>query len=359
MGMIKSSMVALFCMAGSVFAAGIEWDASTLRLVAAGGNYARIIRLHSGELLCCYERGGACRVIRSRDNGNSWADEVMVTDYAYGGAANPELCQLNDGRVLLCYNERPSKTKKGPRYSIMMKVSSDQGKTWGKANRIFEAGNTFQTGCWEPVVLQYPDGEVQIFFANEKSYKESGEQEISMVSTRKPSKVWTVSFRENARDGMPVPCLLNDGETVAMVIEDSKWNDQPGKMKPVILFSTVEQRWKEGAVPGSSPRRQYALKEPLPEQTYLGAPYLVQMPSGPTVLSAALGNGDKRPQMAVFTGNERARDFENRSKPFAMNGTEPNWWNSLFVKDENTVTAVSNTMINGQRGIWIIDGKIK
>ena len=337
--------------------AHIAWDPATLRLVSEHSGYARIIRLRSGELLCGYERARQSCVKRSADNGNSWDSEVTVTDYQYGSASNTELLQLRDGRVLLCYNERPK--VEGHPYTIMTTVSEDEGRTWSEPQCLYTAGETWEDGCWEPVALQYPDGEVQIFFANEAPYTETNEQEISMISTRDPKKVYTVSFRANARDGMSVPCLLNDGKTVVIAIEDSRWNDEPGRMKPVILTSSVRSRWTGSTVSADSSRRHYALKEPLPADTYLGAPYIVQMPTGITVLSAQLENQYGVQQMMVYLGDEKAGDFVNGSKPFLLSRAAPGMWNSLFVKDENTVTAVSQTKIDGTNGIWIIDGKIE
>ena len=334
----------------------IEWDPASLRLVSEKSAYARIIRLRSGDLLCCYQRAGQIHVRRSRDDGDSWGGEVTVTDYRHGVAANPELRQLNDGSVLLCYNERPR--VEGRPYAIMTGTSKDEGRTGGAAERLFTAGLTKDEGCWEPVALQYPDGEVQVFFANEKPYTRTNEQEVSMISTREPSKVWTVSRRDNARDGMPVPCLLNDGQTVVIAIEDSKWGDRPGRMKPAILYSTVKTRWREGTIPGDGRRRHYALKETLSPMAYLGAPYIVQMPAGATVLSAQLEDEDGVQQMVVYLGDDKARGFTNGSRPFPMAGVAAGRWNSLFVKNDDTITAISGTRINGVSGIWTIDGSV-
>lgn len=330
----------------------VEWDASALRLVVENAAYARIIRLQSGEMLCCYQRQGQSCVKRSNDEGNSWGEEKAVTSYPHGAAANPELIQLKNGRVILCYNERP-KTAGHP-YAIVLVSSKDEGWTWGVPQRIF-TDDIHENGCWEPAALQYPDGGVQIFFANEAPYTTSNEQEISMISLSDTSKVWKISFRPKARDGMPVPCLLNDGKTAVIAIEDNGLN---GKMKPVILSSDIKQRWKGRSIGPKSPRRWTALKEPLPAEVYAGAPYICQMPMGATVLSVQSDEGRKEPQMVVYVGDEQARNFTNKSIPFELEENVSGLWNSLFVKSSNTVTAVSGTTQNGVRGIWTIDGTV-
>jgi hypothetical protein len=332
----------------------ITWDRSTLTLVSERAVYARITRLQSGDLLCCYQRDGQSRVKRSPDEGRTWGGEGVVTDYPHGMAANPELLQKKNGDVLLLYNERPRGGDKP--YAISMVISTDEGRSWGESRRLFTAGIDRRTGCWEPAAVQYPDGEVQVFFANEAPYPHSNEQQISMISSRDLSKVHTVSCRVRARDGMPVPLLLKDGTTAVIAIEDSNLN---GKMKPVILQSNVAQRWTQGVVTAESPRRRRALQKPLPADVYAGAPYICQLSSGITLLSVQSDEGRREPQMVVYVGDEKARRFTNRSVPFPLAGDRSGLWNSLFAKDADTVTAVSGTTIKGKRGIWIIDGKVK
>jgi len=332
----------------------IDWDQSTLTLVAERAAYARIIRLQSGDLLCCYQRDGQSRVKRSRDEGRTWGREVVATDYSHGTAANPELLQKKNGEVLLFFNERPR--SEGKPHAISMVVSKDEGRTWGESRRLFSAGNDRRTGCWEPAAVQYPDGEVQVFFANEAPYPHSNEQQISMISSRDFSKGHPVSFRAGARDGMPVPLLLKDGKTAVIAIEDSTLN---GKMKPVILRSSVAERWTQGVILADSPRRRRVLKKPLPKEVYAGAPYICQMASGITLLSVQSDEGREEPQMVVYVGDDQAREFTNRSVPFSLEKRDSGMWNSLFAKNADTVTAVSGTRIKGTRGIWIIDGKTR
>ena len=336
----------------------IEWQPSTLRLVAENGVYARVIRLRSGALLCCYEKGKQCWIKRSGDEGLSWGQERVVTSYAHGKAANPEMLQLKNGALLFCYNERPNDGVSP--FAIAVTVSRDEGASWGDSRRIFEGGTKPSEGCWEPAALQFPDGEIQLYFANEAPYPRSDEQEISRVCSTDSATSWsraeTVSFRAGTRDGMPVPRLLNDGKTVVMAIEDNGVN---GRFKPAILCSDVESRWRGRVIGGDSPCRWFALSERLPDEVYAGAPYICQMPNGDTLLSMQSDEGRHEAQMVVSVGDEKARAFRHRSVPFALEDGVAGKWNSLFVKNSNTVTAVSSTTLHGKSGIWIIDGCVK
>src|SRR2546423_1847667 len=85
----------------------IEWDPKTLTLIAPGGGYGRIVRLRDGRLLCTYDRGGRVWVRSSADEGRSWREPVPAASFPPGVATNPELLQLQDGTLLLSYNERP------------------------------------------------------------------------------------------------------------------------------------------------------------------------------------------------------------------------------------------------------------
>jgi len=334
----------------------IEWQQESLRLVAAHGCYARMIRLKNGEILCCYQFRKQSWVKRSKDDGQSWDSGIAVTSYMQGVAANPELVELKSGRVLLGYNERPDDGES--HYRICVAASDDGGRKWSVAKPVFEAGRTRLDGCWEPAFLQYPDGEVQLFFANEAPYTYSDDQEISVMGSRNNGDSWdspkTLSYRSGARDGMPVPSLLKDG-AVVVAIEDSGLD---GPMKPVILRDSPENRWKKSIIKGNSSARSSALLNPLATDIYAGAPYLCSLPSGITLLSVQ--SRERRPfeEPAVYVGDVHALNFTNRSFPFHLDEGVEGSWNSLFVKNKNTVVLVSTTEINGKGGIWAIDGKV-
>jgi len=330
----------------------LVWDQATLTLVQAGAVYGRMVRLPDQRILCSYERGSRIYVRWSRDEGRTWEPETPVAAFQFGGAANPEMLVLQNGWILLSYNERP---RDGIHpFTIMTTVSEDGGATWEGGRLVYEAGTNSGTGCWEPAQIQLASGEIQLFFANEKPYPNSTEQEITMVRSLDNAATWgppqRISLRPGFRDGMPVPVILAGSKGVVFAIED---NGMAGKFKPAIVDagSGGSVRWP-------------ALHIQLPDSVYAGAPYLRQFPGGETVLSVQSGEGRlnegalNNSQMAVYVGDAEARNFAGKSIPFPVVPEASGLWNSLFIKDEITVTAISGTVINGVRGLWAIDGRL-
>ncbi len=169
----------------------------------------------------------------------------------------------------------------------------------------------------------------------------------------------TISFRQGSRDGMPVPVLAHDGRTIVMAIED---NGLSGAFKPVIIATNTEGGgWHEGIADAANPRRWGALACPLAPKTYAGAPYLRQLPGGPFVLSFQLGpSGTHRDaRMAVSVGSHRARDFGEPTFPFPQDQGRGQVWNSLFIKNTTTLTAVSRTSQKDVWGVWSVDGTVR
>jgi hypothetical protein len=275
----------------------IEWDGGTLSLIQANGNYARMIRLHNGRLLCGFDVQGRVRVRHSSDDGKTWRDPVEVAEWRFGRLTNTELLQLRDGTLLCFYNERPHQrpapaNPDGPQeeaahpYAISMARSDNDGETWHAPETLYTAGVEFSNGCWEPAAIQLPSGEVQVFFANEGPYRKSDEQEITLLRSKDNARTWsapeTVSFRPGHRDGMPAPLVLKDGGGIVFAIED---NGLSGRFKPVIVFTSLEDNWRSGVREPGNTNRWSALRV-LPEpHIAAGAPYLRQMPSGETLLS--------------------------------------------------------------------------
>jgi hypothetical protein len=338
----------------------IEWNEDTLTLIEQQAGYGRMIRANDGHILCCFDKNGRVCVKASVDDGKTWASEpVIVASSTFGNVTNPELLKLRNGSVMCCFNERPGDGIHP--FAILSCSSSDGGRTWSVPKRIYKADTKFENGCWEPAAIQLPEGEIQLYFANESPYRASDEQEITMLRSLDDGQTWkkptTISFRGDHRDGMPVPLLLQDGpKGIVVVIEDNGLN---GDFKPVIVYSSLPNKWRHGPVSGDSPCRWPALSVPLEPDVYAGAPYIRQMPSGETVLSFQCTEaGRRKPHMLVYVGNNWCRKFAGRSVPFEVDGDTSCLWNSLFVKSKDVITAVSGTTVRGVVGLWSIDGKL-
>ncbi len=355
----------------------IAWDYSSMQRIApqdgrslSWAGYPRVHSLQDGTHLVTYETEGNVEIVRSTDNGATWTKPLVVfakhtRTNAEGlstavNMSNGELIELADGTLLSACNYRPVEAGIVP-YSIAVKRSSDKGKTWSEAQIVYEAGTTFNDGCWEPAFLQLPSGEVQIYFANEGPYTQSDEQNITMLRSEDQGQTWsedevTVCFRAQHRDGMPVPLLLNDEIVVA--IEDNL----SGQFKPYTVRTSLDDNWKQPVL-ADSEQRQSALKKAYADQVYAGAPYLIKGSQECTLLSyqTTINRGAdwERSTMEVAIGDANARNFEKQTCPFNVPLDKEAKWNALAMWDENTVVAASSTSFNSSGcEVWIIKGHL-
>ena len=237
----------------------IGWDYRKQTFVS-GGVYSRLKKLSDGSLACVYSEGPGV-YIRKR-NAEGWNAPVLVATDASRqyGYTNAELTELADGRLVYAWNARPHGNTGLP-YKIMLCYSADKGQTWSAEETLFVAGADFEEGCWEPVVMQLPSGEIQLFFANEYQVPDK-QQHIAMMRSLDNGATWgqpeVVCFRAGSRDGMPVPVCLQQDKGLALAIEDNGLN---GAFKPVIIHTTMQDNWKSGTVLADSPNRWSALAE--------------------------------------------------------------------------------------------------
>jgi hypothetical protein len=349
--------------------ADIVWDQSSLKQVSAGdGNYARMIQLHNGNLLCVYEDSNGIECTTSTDLGGNWLIPVNIASSTPGvNMATPEILELKDHSLLVSYNPRPhiingawDTTK---HFAIVTKKSYDRGKTWKQERLIYQADYSFENGCWEPAQLQLPSGEVQLFFSNEGVYTHSNEQNISVFRSKDGGLTWTLkpqitSFTPGHRDGMPVPILLAGTDAILYAIEDNAG----GQFKPSIIRNSINQNWQQAVGPNDT-ERNYALTPKLPDSVYAGAPYLRQLHSGQTLLSyQSTQKRDHNSDLAcmqVAIGDSNGREFIGMSPPFAVPVNKHGLWNSLCVLDDDTIIALTSTNAYGNNAIWMIKGHLK
>lgn len=352
----------------------IVWDNATLKQLSAPDSaafYPRMVPLKNGILFAVFASNGTITATKSTDGGSTWTTPVAIAEKEPGvNRDTPELLQLQDGTLLLCYASRPQGAMRGKpeedkKFDIRVKQSGDNGATWGFEKVLYKAGTSAKEGCWEPAALQLPSGEIQVFFANEAIYKKTDEQNISMLRSLDNGITWNaepqiISFRNGSRDGMPVPIWLRQSNTVAVAIED------PGlqNFKPYIIQSAAGGRWT-GLVAGNSPARSYALKTKLEDSIYAGAPYLRQLATGETILSYQSCEGRKRNKdnnavMIVAIGDRTCKNFKHKTVPFPVPEGRHALWNSLCVVNGDTLIAVTSTNAFSGSGseVWMIKGTV-
>ncbi|MBC7418610.1 MAG: exo-alpha-sialidase [Pedobacter sp.] len=352
-------------------AQNIEWDKSTLRKVVPvandqSANYARIIQLPSGQLLCVYETVGNVACVFSNDLGNSWSAETTVAKKEVGlNMTVPEVIELQDKSLLASYNPRPylidGKADTSKHFEIRTKKSYDCGKTWRDERMLYQASDKFENGCWEPAQLQLKSGKILLFFSNENIYRDSDEQNISVLTSADGGLNWSkdpkiVSFKPHFRDGMPVPIVLKGKNSILFSIEDNA----NGNFKPTLVELELNNK-KFGGIAQSS--RYQPFVNPLPDTVYAGAPYLQQLHSGRTILSFQSTqnrtNNWQHATMQVAIGNKLGQNFVLVNEPFQVPKNKHALWNSICILSDDTILAIASTdAYDKVSTIWMIKGKL-
>jgi len=349
----------------------IAWDYTSLIQVSDKNNtdyngYARLVQLNDKKLICTYESGGAILVKTSTDFGNTWSESIkVVSGSATVNMTTPDILQLKDNSILICYNPRPTVGNTTEKFSINTIKSYDGGLTWTENQIVYEASSEFENGCWEPSALQIPSGEIQLFFSNENVYRSSNEQNISLIRSSNNGLTWSttpeiVSFRAGKRDGMPSPILLKNQTEIVFSIED---NGVENQFKPYIIRNSITENWKQ-TVDANSNNRNYALEEVLSNPIYAGAPYLSQISTGEVLMSYQgtenrATNDINNADMKVVIGTNDAKNFNRKSTPFLLSSGKSALWNSIAVLDDDTVIALTTTnQFSNSSQIWMIKGRI-
>ena len=229
----------------------IEWDRSTDRIISAPGDagaaYPRARQLSNGEILLGYHHGsglgdyGATVTLRkSRDGGATWYQTQHIdgpNERGFFGFCNPDFVELGGGRIMLAYAARGkavpfardgfvSECQHG---GLRVRFSNDYGSTWGPPRMI--AGGRGR--LWEPSVVRLPDGELEIFYANESAdlQVEGSRQCIESIRSLDDGKTWSapviVSEDPGCRNGMPAALALGNGHVACVQevvgLKNSPW----------------------------------------------------------------------------------------------------------------------------------------
>jgi hypothetical protein len=280
---------------------------------------------------------------------------MNINDYSssYWRFCNPELRELDNGWILLAYTAN-GKPETNDNCYVHILTSKDRGSTWEGPLKIVTGRS------WEPVIIQLPGGELELFYSSEARWWPDDvlEQEIHSIRSTDNGQTWSwpevVAYFPGKRDGMPVPVILQGNKGVIFSIECvnhwlSPWiikRDLGGNWElPDPILNNGPTRWTVSGFSG-----------------FGGAPYLIQLPSGETVLSIHTGgvNDWKKSHMEVMIGDNDGRNFRNLTTPYGtLPVNEGAIMNSLFLKDSQTVVAIaSRNFSDGSGAIYWLEGTI-
>jgi hypothetical protein len=347
----------------------ILWNNSSTskKLSVSFGDYGRVKRIGNSDSLLLVYHGGPKNLDyiniylrKSFDNGETWGSEEVIrnlSDYAnqYYRFCNPELLYLKNGWLLLAYEANTIADEN--KSSVQILTSKDSGKTW-------EGPVMIRTGrSWEPSMVQLPNGEIELFYSSEADWWPivNGSpvyQDIICLHSTDNGQTWSsplkVAYYPNKRDGMPVPVLLQGNKGVVFGIETVGNSNSP-----YIIQRPLKNTWTlTSSNFDNSPFRWFAGDF----GGHGGAPYILQLPTGETVLSVHRyrgGDWHQNNDMKVMIGDNNARNFEQLTTPYILPAGESAVNNSLFLKNSTTIVAIScRMMANGSGGIYWLEGTI-
>lgn len=334
----------------------IYWDINSQQVIFPTGNYARLIPLQDGRLMAVAESGGGISCCYSQNNGQTWsAPELIIRNADKLPFSVPDVIQLSDGTIIVGYNPRPSRPfSDDRRFGIRVIRSLDNGKTWEQPVFVYDAQSVFEDGCWEPSFLELPDGEVQLYFANENNFVNSNDQEISMCRSYDKGISWSepvrVCYRAGSRDGMPSAIITDSGEIV-VIVEDNGWPGYGG-FRATTVRTGLASNWSNWVDAGSG-ARDMIFADQTEKSSVSAAPYIRKLATGETIASwqgnkGGRINGEDGYDMFVAVGDKEAKNFRFVTEPFGLDLQKHALWNSLGVGNDGEVFAVASIGNSGQ-----------
>lgn len=283
--------------------------------------YSRIKKLPNGTYMLMWQRGDEGR---SDNNGLdtyyaigsdifSWDCKGYLFGHrdvpgCKGGTVTrfyscPELLVLRGGDVLAVSSFWVPSTYSNQSYrgdhGIAVKRSQDNGRTWSEESVVYSGQ------CWEPFLMELADGQIHCYFTEARPWISGSHSGTSLVFSRDGGKTWEPGLGEDPyrvmrkqwyhasasmykfTDQMPVGVDLCGSGRLAFAMEDvDSQTSTSADHSVAVVYSPGAPDWKylKDDEVGPSTRRDKLGKQAC-------APYLVQFPSGETVLSYSRENG--------------------------------------------------------------------
>lgn len=329
--------------------------------------YPRVKRMADGRyILFCQGGQIASRIYYyTSDDLKSWSEgRLLFEPYAVTTSEGPDTrcfstadaVVLPDGDLLaVCSFRASAGYRRNVGCGLMLRRSSDNGRTWSDGEVIFEGAN------WEPYLLALPDGRIQCYFTDcLPATRNSG---TSVITSTDNGRTWHGHMRVSRQykydnhgvriftDQMPCFRLLNDGETLFGFLE-ARLEPEGPQGKSTFMMSTVRNRgfdWQ----PLGEEREGPADRETNVVRGCAG--YVATFPSGETLISC---NIDRIFSLKI--GDHRGRVFNGRSweqewfQPFAGTG----FWGSLEPVDSHRVIGAMHCDDGIQLGVFYLNHRI-
>ncbi len=372
---------------------GVHPDISWGKPVLVSGwcsTYGRVHRLNDGRLMMCYSNTWTAKARFSSDDGATWGSEKAVvktykSDELTYKMDNPEFAQLSadnphhPGRIIYAVNERvrDADGNMAHPFHISVCTSDDNGATWSPSPvKIYSSNNV--SGCYEPFVLELPDGTVQIYFADETpyAYKEISYQNISVIESTDGGDTWgskrIVCYTYAQRDGMPTATVYDGNIYVAI---EACGNNV--RFYPQIVYNPISESWGK-MVRENSPYRFDPFETSMrSSEIYSGAPYLIQtdnyfVMSYQTTKGATQATYEERykhtamevqlcPKSEIVNG--KFSTMRGATRPVALDQTSAcAKWNSLCHLGGDEILAVYSSGGEGHEGdtgfLYVVKGRV-
>jgi len=313
-------------------------------------HYARIKKMANGNYIMFYhnnEIGASCSYSTSSDLKNWTFRGKIFNNYKITDSkekenerryANCDGVVLSNGDILAAVSYRANSGYRDlPKDAgVEIKRSTDNGATWSNPIEIYQGVN------WEPYLLELPSGEIHCYFTDSsRTGIKSTDTGTVMVVSKDGGKTWTPSFGslpyyvirmkwdENGNTyfnhQMPSVIKLNGGNKLAAAME----TNYLGTYYISFAFTGDDGAWTHLNPDQEGPVDSKNL------QFKGSAPYLVQFPSGETVVSYNEASVYK-----MKIGDAQAQNFGPVYTPFSGKG----FWGTLNMTDSHRVIgAMPNT----------------
>lgn len=332
--------------------------------------YPRMTHLDNGQIACFYHGGTVGTPFQSifmqktSDNGQTWSEPVTVLSILwdeykdiYRRFINPEIMRMQNGDYLFTVTAIGINDTNETDHTLAM-VSSDGCNTWSKPV-IVGSGRS-----WEPMVVQLPEGELELFVSSEAQWwgvVNPMPQEILCSRSTDNGQTWTeyirASYSENRRDGMPSAVVMQGNKGVLFSIEVINNN---GFGSPSLIRRDLAGEWDPKPWTGTASDYRWHVQMAMNNGWTDGAaPYTIQLKTGEIVVMSQVNPKGgiwqtAYPRVTICDNTGHGWSDATKSTPVgAMPSNEGFYYGSLFQADDNTVwLAASHVSYSGSTAQW-------